>query len=200
MGRLTELASESAQRFFESILVADDLGSLLAFNHDLHQLVPFTSDAQELRHGAYGLRGLGSTRLNDAVAWALSQFSGQENRRALVVLSDGGDVDSDFALEQVIRAAVRAGVAVFPISLVRRGETPPESIDELAKRTGGRSFTVQSVDQLDGAYRRIEEELRSQYLLVYRMPNAAWGVKDRSVEVAVLRPGLSVRNVHGHYQ
>jgi VWFA-related protein len=200
MGRLTELASQSAQRFFESILVADDLGSLLAFNHDLHQLVPFTADAQELRHGAYGLRGLGSTRLHDGVAWALSQFSGQENRRALVVLSDGGDVDSDFLLEQVIRAAVRAGVAVFPISLVRRAETPPESIGTLADRTGGRSFTAHSVDQLDGIYRRIEEELRSQYLLVYRMPNAAWGLDEHRGEVKVLRSGLTVRNVHGHYQ
>jgi len=200
MGRLAELASQSAQRFFENVLVADDLGSLLAFNHDLHRLVAFTGDARELRHGAFGLRGLGSTRLYDGVAWALSQFSGQENRRALVVLSDGGDVDSDFALEQVIQAAIQAGVAVFPISLVRRGESPPESIDRLASRTGGVSFTVGSIDQLDSTYRRIEQELRSQYLLVYRMPGAAYGFQDQRVEVRVLRPGMTVRNVHGHYQ
>lgn len=200
MGRLTGLAAASAQDFFETILVDDDVASLLAFNHDLHRLVPFTGDALELRHGAFGLHSLGSTRLHDGVVWALSQFSGQENRRALVVLSDGNDVDSDFALEQVIQAAIQAGVAVYPISLVRPREKAPAGLEALADRAGGRHFVVNSISQLDSAYQRIEEELRSQYLLVYRMPEDAEGFQFRPVEVEVLRPGLATRNVRGYYQ
>ena len=200
MGRLAHLAAESAERFFSNILIEDDLASLLAFNDDFHRLVPFTGEIRALRHGAVGVRALGSTRLNDAVVWALSQYPGQQNRRALVVLSDGADVGSDFPFEQVVTAAVEAGVAVYPISLVRRGEEPPAHLDLLAARTGGTRFVVRSIDELDEAYARIEKDLRSQYLLVYRLDEKAASYGYRPVEVEILQPGLTTRNVHGYYR
>ena len=76
MGRLAQLAAESAQRFFENMMIEGDLASLLAFNDDFHQLVPFTGDINELRLGASGVHALGSTRLYDGIVWALGQYSG----------------------------------------------------------------------------------------------------------------------------
>ena len=60
MGRSLRVAADSAQDFFERVLTAGDRASLLAFNHDLHRLVPFTADAQALRYGARGSQGVGS--------------------------------------------------------------------------------------------------------------------------------------------
>ena len=205
MGRRVRVAAESAQRFFDNILTEDDTASLLAFNHDLHLIEPFTADARRLRHGASGLRAWGSTRLYDGIVYALFQYGGLENRRALVVLSDGADTDSNFPFEQVMGAAVRSGVAVYPISLGSRaldaagaGETNRQ-LSRLAAATGGSFFKVATVTELDSVYRRIEEELRSQYLLVYRPSARSESLDFRPVEVEVLRPGLRTRNVHGYY-
>lgn len=200
MGRLARLAAESAERFFENVMVDDDLASLLAFNDDFHQLVPFTGDIAELRLGATELHALGSTRLHDGIVWALSQYAGQDNRRALVILSDGADVNSDFPFDQVVAAAVEAGVVVYPISIVRPREEAPVRLEQLAESTGGSRSIVSSIAELDAAYRRIAEELRSQYLLVYRLEDENPGLGPRSVDVEVLRSDLEVRNVHGYYQ
>jgi Ca-activated chloride channel family protein len=205
MGRKVHLVGESAQRFFRNILTADDEASLLAFNHDLHQLVPFTSDVGRLEHGATGLRAWGSTRLHDGLVWALSQFAGQENRRALVVLSDGADVVSDFPFPQVLFAARQAGVAVYAISLAADGmddaaEATSRDLRELANRTGGSFFAVESLSQLDTVYRRIEEELRSQYLLTYTTEAGAADLTPGTLDVQMTGAGLTARAVHGYYQ
>lgn len=198
MGRRTRMAALSAERFFKRLLTDDDRASLLAFNHDFHLLVPFTTNAEELGHGAIGLRGRGSTRLFDAIVYALSQFAGLGNRRALIVLSDGADVESDFPFGQVVAAAVQAGVAVYPISLLGVDRATPAQLAELADESGGRSYSVRSIDDLDRIYRQIEEQLRSQYLLVYRpAPNDR--LEFRPVRVEVARPGLEAHNVHGYY-
>jgi VWFA-related protein len=199
MGRLAGLAAESAQRFFERVLTETDLASLLAFNDGFHQLVPFTGDIDELRLGAEGVRALGSTRLHDGIVWALGQYAGQRNRRALVILSDGADVGSDYPLEQVVQAAVDAGVAIYPVSLVRPGERSPESLDPLAARTGGTRYVVGSIEELDRAFRLIAHELRSQYLLVYSVAEGEEdGTAPGAVDIEVLRSGLTTRNVRSY--
>jgi VWFA-related protein len=200
MGRDVRLAADSAQRFFEEILGPGDLASLLAFSHDLHRLAPFTGDAQRLRHASAGLRGRGSTRLHDAIVYALYQFSGLGNRRALIVLSDGADVGSDYPFAQVLDEAVRARVAVYPVFLGDEDGPTREQLQQLAARTGGRWFAVRSATQLDGVLRQIANELRAQYLLVFRPRSAARDLAFRQIEVELLRPGLKARDIHGHYR
>ncbi|HVS16488.1 MAG TPA: VWA domain-containing protein [Thermoanaerobaculia bacterium] len=201
LGRRVRAAAASAQGFFESILRPGDRASLLAFHHDVRQLVPFTGDVDRLRHGAAGLRAGGSTRLYDSFFYTLYTFAGLETRdgrRALVVLSDGADVDSDLDFAQVLEEAVRSRVAVYPIALGAVDEPTRAELARLARETGGSDYAASGVGELAGIYRRIEEELRSQYLLVYR-PRHPVGVRDLSrVEVEVLRSGAVARHVRGH--
>ena len=194
MGRDLRTAAGSAQDFFERILEPEDQASLLAFNHDFHRLVPFTSDPQRLRYGAIGLGAWGATRLHDAIAHALFQFSGTSSRRALIVLSDGADVGSDFPIAQVTDLAVRAGVSVFPIALGRFGDGDTSGLEELAITTGGRMFRVRSAAQLPDAYRRIESELRARYLVVFEPQGDLDRLLPR-VDFEVLRQGYRVRDV-----
>ncbi len=196
MGRSLQTAAASARDFFERVLTEGDRASLLAFNHDLHALVPFTSDFEALRFGAVGLRAWGATRLHDAMVHALFQFAGRSNRRALIVLSDGSDVGSDFPLEQVLGLAVRAGVAVYPVSLGRVGSSGADGLERLAEASGGRSFRVGSARDLPRAYRQIEQELRAQYLVVYE-PDVEDPLTPQ-VEVEILRQGYGAREVRRH--
>ena len=188
------IATRSAQRFFESVLTPKDQASLLTFNHDIRRVVAFTNDVDDLWLGASGFRAWGTTRLFDGIVYAVHSFGGLDGKRALVLLSDGQDVDSDFTFKQVLEIVLRSGVAVYPISLGIENS----ALTYLAEISGGRFFRIGSVDHLDSIYRQIEEELRSQYLLVYEPP--ATGRRElRRVEVEVLREGLKARSIHGYY-
>ena len=205
LGRNVARAASSAQDFFEDLLRVQDRASLLAFNHDVRQLAPFTADADRLRYAAIGLRAGGATRLYDSIFYSLYTFAGLAEeraaagaRRALVVLSDGADVGSDLGFEQVLEEAVRSGVSVYPIALGSVDERTRSELDRLARRTGGRSHAATAISDLDRIFGRIAAELRSQYLLVYRPRQAARGARDWSgVEVGVLREGARVRHVRG---
>jgi len=171
MSRTVGLAAKSAQSFFERILRAQDQASLLAFNHDVRVLSRFSNDLESLARSAHGLRSWGSTRLYDAIGFGLHGFAGTQGRRALVVLSDGGDTDSDLALADVAALARQAGVIVFPVSM-GRSVSDANELGRLAARTGGRSFVASSVSELDRIYREIEEILRRQYALVVELEEA----------------------------
>ncbi len=202
------IATRSAQRFFETVLTPKDRASLMTVGDDIRQVVPFTGDVDALRFGVSGFRAWGTTRLFDGVIYALQSFGGLEGKRALVLLSDGQDVDSDFYAKQVLEVIVRSGVAVYPIALgaldpQTLAETSPRrganvDLESFAEVSGGRCFQIAGAGELDSIYRQIEEELRSQYLLVYEPPPS--GRRElRLLEVEVLREGLRARSSHGYY-
>lgn len=212
LGRHVRRAAQSAQRFFEDILRPQDRASLISFNHDVRQLAPFTASADRLRYAAIGLRAGGSTRLYDSLFYSLYTFAGLAeessrvdqpraetgSRRALVVLSDGADVDSDLEFDQVLEEAVRSRVSVYPIALGAVDEETRSALARLADETGGRLHSAAGVSELDRVFERIANELRSQYLLVYRPVEVSFGARDWSaVDVEVERADAAVRGVRG---
>ena len=197
LGRGVRVAATSAQRFFEGILTERDAASLLVFNHDLERLAPFTGDTRLLGYAADGLRAWGSTRLYDGIAYAASSFAGRPDRRALVVLSDGADTDSNLDFERVLAQVELAGVVVYPIALRVSDPTTIAELQQLADRTGGRYHSADAVNDLDRIYREIERALRSQYLLAFEPPPGVSIGTDglRDIRVEVLRPGLTATGV-----
>lgn len=197
MGRGVRVAATSAQRFFEGILTDRDTASLIVFNHDLDRLAPFSGDTRLLRYAAEGLRAWGSTRLYDGIAYAVSSFAGRPDRRALVVLSDGADTDSNLDFERVLAQVELAGVVVYPIALRVSDEATTEALERLAESTGGRYHAAASVEDLDRIYREIERALRSQYLIAFEPPPGVEAGADglRDIEVEVSRAALTVTGV-----
>lgn len=128
------IATRSAQRFFETVLTAKDLASLVTFNHDIRRVVPFTSDVDRLRYGADGFQTFGTTRLHDSLIFTVHSFGGLDGKRALVLLSDGQDVDSDFQFKQVLETTLRAGIAAYPVLLDLEDEEIRSNLVELARR------------------------------------------------------------------
>ena len=197
MGRGVRVASTSAQRFFEGILTDRDAASLVVFNHDLDRLAPFSDDTRLLRYAAEGLRAWGSTRLYDGISYAVSSFAGRPDRRALVVLSDGADTDSNLDFERVLAQVELAGVVVYPIALRINDPDTAEALERLADRSGGRYHVAASVEDLDRIYREIERDLRSQYLIAFEPPPGVEARADglRDIDVEVSRAGLTVTGV-----
>ena len=169
----------------------------MVFSSDFRRLVEFTDDVHLLAQGAFGMRAFGTTRLHDAVVYAASSYHGQRDRRALVLLSDGADNGSDYPIEQVLDAALRARVMVFPIALADLGESTVSDLQSLADKTGGRFFRAGKATGLDLIYETIERVLRTQYHIVYEPSEDNDPDSLPVVEIEIDRPGLSVQIVRG---
>jgi Ca-activated chloride channel family protein len=174
--------------------------------------VPLTRDIERVRSGILGARPIGRTSLLDAIEMSLAQMKRVHNtRKAVIILSDGGDNHSR-ATEAEIKKAVReADVQIYSVGIFDRNESPkrppeerdgPSLLADLARDTGGKDFSVAALDDLPGICARIGAELREQYLLGYSPANTAVDGKYRHVRVVVRAPGGSqtaVRHRAGYY-
>jgi VWFA-related protein len=155
---------------------------LTSSRRDLEETLPFvdTPSKKELQ----AQRG-GGTLLFDAVVRASREImSGQRNRKAMIVLSDGGDNGSDETLTSAIEAAQRADTLIYSIYFADPaygggGGEGRNAMERLAKETGGGFFVVSKKLTIDQIYGVIEEELRSQYNLGF--------VSDQPVRVSEFR-------------
>src|SRR5580700_7446867 len=153
--------------------------ALTSSRHDLEQTLPFvdTPSKKELQ----AQRG-GGTLLFDAVVQSSREImSGQRNRKAMIILSDGGDNGSDETLASAIEAAQRADTLIYSILFADSsyGGEDKTAMMRLAKETGGSFFEVSKKLNINQIYGIIEQELRSQYNLGF--------VSDQPVRVSEFR-------------
>jgi VWFA-related protein len=174
--------------------------------------VPLTQDIERVRSGFLRARPIGRTSLLDAIEMSLTQMKRVHNtRKAMIILSDGGDNHSR-ATESAIKKAVReADVQIYAVGIFDRNDFPkrppedrngPSLLAHLASETGGRDFPVDALDELPGICARIAAELREQYLLGYSPANTALDGKYRRVNVVVRAPrgsAATVRHRTGYY-
>ncbi len=202
-----DAAEEAALHFFELVLGPRDRACLITFNDRPELAVGFTGSSEALAGGLADLVAEGETALYDSVLYALYYFGGLRGKRALILLTDGGDSSSKYRFEDVLEFARRSQVAIYsigididPRELLFRGR-----LKQLCDATGGRCFFISSAAELPRVYERIETEVRSQYLLVFESPE---GDSDafRNVEVKLTDPraggkrGLKVQTIPGYFQ
>jgi len=174
--------------------------------------VPLTKDIERVRSGFLRARPLGRTSLLDAIEMSLTQMKRVNNtRKAIIILSDGGDNHSRATESQIKKGVREADVQIYAVGIFDRNESPKRPPEErngpallagLAGETGGRHFSADALDDLPGICARIGAELREQYLLGYSPTNAAMDGKYRRVIVVVRAPGVSaatVRHRAGYY-
>ena len=139
----------------------------------------------------------GSTALFDGIYLGLSEMKGARNRRkALLIISDGGDNHSRYSEEDIRKFILEADVEVYAIGLFDpEGEAPtdeekngPELLANLTTMTGGRTFTVDRLDELPDTASKISMELRNQYVLGYRPSNKNRDGKYRKIKVKLVPP------------
>jgi Ca-activated chloride channel family protein len=199
MEKSLEEAQQAALSFFTDIVTPKDRAALITFNDRPRLQVKFTNELLSLGGGLAGLKAERGTALYDSIVFSLYYFNGLKGQRALVVLSDGKDESSKFSLPDTLDFARRAGVTIYSIGLGELERDARKALERLSTDTGGRSFFVADAKELAAIYQTIQEELRSQYLLVYQSTNAKNDKKFRSIDVRVKEPGLEAHTIRGYY-
>lgn len=194
-------AETAALIFFESVVRNQDRACLITFNDKAELVVPFTNDVSVLAGGLAGLVSEGQTALYDSLIFTLHYFSGLQGKRAVVLISDGADSNSVYSFEEVLEFARRAGVAIYTVGLQipMRETIIRQKLIRLAQETGGRSFFVESADGLDRVYKKVETELRSQYLIAYQSSKAGTDDRFREIDLKVSRKGIRAKTMRGYY-
>jgi VWFA-related protein len=166
---------------------------LTASRKDLSESLAFvdTPTRNQLRN-QYG----GGTLLFECVVDASEQvMKKQRGRKALIVLSDGGENGSDSTLSDAIEAAQRVDTLIYAI-LFSDGSYGADKgvMQRLAKETGGGYFEVSKKQTIDQVFSLIEQDLRSQYSLGYVSDRPATISEFRRVQLTLKRPGLVVQS------
>ncbi|MDA8017981.1 MAG: VWA domain-containing protein [Thermoanaerobaculia bacterium] len=192
----------AAAKFLGSTLLPNkDQAFLVDFDLQPRLLHPVSGDVVSLMNTLGKLNADGRTAMYDAVVFSLLQFERHVGRRALVILTDGDDLDSRFGPKHVADMARGAGVPVYLIGLGSL-DTLFRTYDKSALRkltgdTGGRLWFVDSFDELADAYAQINAELRSQYTLGFYAEEDLSDEEKRAVKVKVKGRGFDVRAVVG---
>jgi Ca-activated chloride channel family protein len=190
-------SSEAARELFKTTNFDDEF-FLIEFNERPKLTVPFTRDANDLYKRLVRARPTGRTSLLDALHMAMAQMKNARNmRKAIVLLSDGGDNHSRHTETEIKRAIHEADVQIYAMGIFDPEDSPkrtieekngPYLLDDLATETGGRHLPVGKLDDLPDACARIGAELHNQYLLGYSPANMVRDGKYRKILVTPVAP------------
>lgn len=190
-GEPLRLAKQASQAFLRE-LKPDDRSMVLAISNEAEVVAPLSTDRSSQASAIAALDPWSTTALQDAVIAALDRLEPESGRQALIVFSDGVDRYSQATPARVLERARRSNALIYPIAF---GRTRPPLLAELAVLTGGRSFLLRDVRELQGTLAAIARELRYQYLLGY-VPSTGTepGAREwRSIQVRLTNQAAGTR-------
>ncbi len=188
-----------AEDFLSRLLRPQDMGTLIAFNDAVFVIEssPASTDNVASIRMKDPRRG---TAIHDAV-WAASEqlmASGKtRSRKAILLVTDGADNSSRRTPTQAVDAALRAEAVVFIVNTARGFVA--EHMHKLADETGGQVWTALSPSDVAAAFHRIEESLRSQYVLAYKPPQFIPDGRFREIEITLPQRDLRVYCRKGYF-
>jgi len=199
--------ADAARRFAHAILRTQDQMSLMQFATEVSQLTPFTNQVSVIDRGLTRLKADFATSLYDAIYLGSEGLGPKEGRKVLVLVSDGGDTASRETYQEALEMALRNEVMIYsvidvPIAASAGRELGGEhALITLAEQTGGKSFYVGD-GGLDEAFKRVSDDLRTQYLLGYYPHNQERGRQFHRLQVNVPRAAaeaFNIRHKSGYY-
>ena len=197
------LARSAAIRFLDG-LRPEDVAAVYRFDSKVERVQEF-SGGRDLAPIAYAIRAKGMTTLNDAIVEAANTLASRpEQRKAIVILSDGVDTYSKATSDKAVESALAVGASIFAVDMsqVEIGGSARQqaaaSLKAFAEKTGGRFIATPGGPALREAFTGIAEELGHQYAVSYRPINQKRDGKWRTLEVKVQREDLTVRTRKGY--
>lgn len=206
MGTKLDTSREAVSDFVKTLNKSDE-AFLVEFSDKAELSVPLTSDGKVIDTAMTSASSGGLTALLDAVHMGLQEMKHAKNpRKALLVISDGGDNNSRYTATEIADLVREADVQIYAMgvfeptlsfslpSTLTKGKLAPEELDgprllsEIANQTGGRAIAANSLRELPGIAERIGIELRNQYVLAYTPQNANHDGKYRKIEVKLQQP------------
>jgi len=194
MGNKLESAREAVRQFCEAANPADEF-FLITFSDDPRLASDFTTRPEELENDLLTVQAKGRTSLLDAIYMGIRQMKNAHYaRRALLILSDGGDNHSRYSERDVKRAIKEADVLIYSVGTFDRYVSTqeellgPELLNSVSQVTGGESFTISRAEELPEVTRSIGSRLRYQYMLTYRPQEAGRDGKWHKISVKLRLP------------
>ena len=197
MGHKLDKSRQAVAQFFKLANPEDEF-FLVQFNDSANLVQPFTRNLEEIQNHLAFTQSKGRTALLDAVYLALHEMKHARNpRKALLLISDGGDNSSRYSEAEIKTLVKEADVQIYAIGIYEtagaRGRTPEEAggpalLTEIAEQTGGRQYSVDNLNELPDVAAKIGVELRNQYILGYSPKNLARDGKYRKVQVKLVQP------------
>jgi VWFA-related protein len=203
---------QQAASNFVHKLKSNDIAQVIDFDSRVEIRQGFTGNQAELDTAISQLAAGGSTSLHNAIYIALKELRkvravNEEDvrRQALIVFSDGEDTSSLVSFDEVLDLAKRSETSIYTIAL-RGADVQAKGFREaefvmrtLAQETGGRAFFPAKIDDLNGVYTQIADELASQYTLGYTSANPRRDGAWRRIVVQLSRPNVTPRTKKGYY-
>ncbi len=198
---------EAATNFINSVMRDQDKAIVVSFDTAAELVADLTSNTNKLENAIRDLRPGGGTALYDAIYFACKEKLMQDQplykfRRAMVILSDGEDNESQHSRDQALEMAQRADTVVYTISTnISHIETDGDKVMRyFAEETGGASFFPFQAKDLNQSFENIANELRHQYNLFYRPDPLKNDGRYHEVQIKVKgRKDLVVRARRGYY-
>lgn len=197
MGAKLQKSREAVTQFMKMANTEDEF-CLIQFNDRPQLVTPFTSDTDRVQSQLTFTQSKGRTALLDGVYMSMAQMKQAHNaRKAILIISDGGDNSSRYTESEIKNAVREADVQLYAIGIFEpvasRSRTAeelagPDLLRQLAEQTGGRSFTVENIAELPDIAAKIGTELRNQYVLYYSPKNQARDGKYRHITVKIKQP------------
>jgi Ca-activated chloride channel family protein len=195
-------ATKAAGEFVQHALKEGDRCSVTAIQDVPRRKQPLTGDRAQISAALTTIVPQGRTALYDAVASGVRELREEKNRRAIVVLTDGGDTASTWSYDEVEKLARQAGIPMYFI--VYEGNVDEDArrdLDRLrflASQTGG--FVATATKQnLMAKYSEIEKDLRAQFAITYQISDLGKTNEWRSVRVVMNSPTLTARTIKGYF-
>ncbi len=212
MGTKLSKAREAVAQFMRTANPEDEF-FLVQFNDRPQLAVSFTPDTADIVSRLSFVQSKGRTALLDGVYLAMNEMKKARNgRKAILIISDGGDNSSRYTESEVKNAVREADVQIYAIGIFEpygnRFRTPEEMsgpglLGEVTEQTGGRHFAIENLAELPDVAAKIGLELRNEYVLGYTPTNDARDGKYRKVEVKLVKtdglPRLRARFRNGYY-
>jgi len=203
-----QFEQDAAVSFFHNVLKENDRAMLVEFNSSINMLQDFTDDPNKLANQVRKLRAGGNSSLFDAIDVVCDQKMIRETgRKAMIILSDGDDSGSAVDFRRAVEMALRAECTIFSVSISKGGffgtsddtKRGDKILNNLAKETGGKVFFPFKVEELEDAFREINQELRSQYSIGYFSTNTKRDGSYRKLEIKVRERNMELNHRKGYY-
>jgi VWFA-related protein len=179
---------------------------IMTFNDRPALVQEFTHDIGQLEKSLNRINSQGATAMRDAVSLAVEHLKrlGKNDKKVVLVVTDGEDNSSATEAEWVVRAARQQDILVYAIGLLtseteRSAAVAKRDLDALTMETGGEVFYPKALSEVDDIAEHVAQDLRNQYTIAYNPTNQAQDGTFRKIRVTVNLPGATVKTRTGYY-
>jgi VWFA-related protein len=195
-------ATRAAQMFVQHTLKPGDKCAVYSIRDTPRREQALTDDLGAVQKAVLNIQAKGRTALYDGIETASRELKDEKVRRAIVILTDGGDTSSMASFDEIDKLSSEAGIPIYIIAYDSGSmDGDGQELDRmkyLANQTGGFMVAANNTN-LQQKYGDIEKDLRAQYAILYQITDFAKKNEWRKIRVQLNSPKLTARTIRGYF-